>query len=172
MRARLLAALLLTLAGLSVAPAPAYACSCAYDEHDPELVRRAEVIFTGTVVGNRTFGQTRTLTFAVERVYKGEVAATQDVKTHVLGATCGLELAGSGPFLIQGGSDPDRPGALSANLCGGSRAEPAPAGLGGGYPPRPGSATSDLTWLPLAGGLASIAAAAVVGLVLRRRGPA
>lgn len=171
MTARLLAALLLTLSVAWVAPAPASACGCGYDEHDPELVRRAEVIFTGTVVQDRAFGHTRTLTFAVERVYKGQAAATQDIKTHISGATCGLELAGDGPFLIQAGSDPNRPGTLSASLCGSSRTGPAPAGLGAGHPPRPGSATSTPTWLPLAGGLTSIAAAAVVGLFLHRRRP-
>ena len=80
--ARLLAALLLVLASAWVLPASAYACSCAYDQQDPELVRRAEVIFTGTLIRDRSVGQTRTLTFAVERVYKGQAAATQGIRTH------------------------------------------------------------------------------------------
>ena len=40
------------------------------------------MIFTGTVIKNRTRGQTRTLTFTVDRVFKGTAYATQTVTTH------------------------------------------------------------------------------------------
>lgn len=170
--ARLLAALLLVLASIWVLPAPAYACSCVHDQQDPELVRRAEVIFTGTLIGDRSAGQTRTLTFAVERVYKGQATATQEIKTGPDRAACGLELAGSGPFLIQAGSHPNWPGALLANLCGGSRAAPDPASLGAGYPPQPNPAPTALTWTPTSATATLVIGVAFLGialLIVRRR---
>jgi hypothetical protein len=170
--ARLLAALLLVLACTWVLPAPAYACSCIYDEQDPELVQRAEVIFTGTLTKDQSSGQTRTLTFAVERVYKGRATATQEIKTRPDSAACGLELAGSGPFLILAASDPDWPGQLSANLCGGSRAAPAPASLGAGYPPQPNPPPTGLTWTPTSATATLLIGVAFLGialLIVRRR---
>jgi hypothetical protein len=170
--ARVLGALLLALAGIWVLPSSAYACSCVYAQQDPELVRRAEVIFTGTLIRDQSFDQTRTLTFAVERVYKGQATATQEIKTRADSAACGLELAGSGPFLIQAGSHPDWPGQVSADLCGGSRAAPAPASLGAGYPPRPNPPPTGLTWTPTSGTATLVIGVAFLGialLIVRRR---
>ena len=47
------------------------------EDSEAELVRSAEVIFTGSVVGDRALGDTRTYTFAVDRVYRGQVLTTQ-----------------------------------------------------------------------------------------------
>lgn len=164
--------MLLVLVSIWVLPGSAYACSCAYDQQDPELVRRAEVIFTGTVISDRSVDQTRTLTFAVARVYKGQATATQEIKTRPDSAACGLELAGSGPFLIQAGNHPDWPGQLSADLCGGSRAAPDPASLGAGYPPQPNPPPTGLTWTPTSATATLVIGVAFLGialLIVRRR---
>lgn len=133
---RLLAVLVLVVAGgLLVTPAPAYACSCAFPRTDPRLVEMADVIFTGQIIKDRSSGQVRTLTFAVDRVYKGSAEVAEEVSTHVSGASCGLEIGGSGTFLVYAtGSSPQR----KANLCGGTRPGPAPASLGPGNAPAGG----------------------------------
>ena len=166
-----LAILLLTSIGWWAAPERAFACSCAYDRDDPALVERAEVIFTGTVTENRTFGQTRTLTFAVDRVYKGTAYATQTVTTARQGPACGLELTRPGPYVVfaqRTGSPQD---VLEANSCGGTRAAPIAADLGPGQAPTVGrSPTSGLPWLaPMAAGLGLLGIAIGLAVVVRRR---
>jgi hypothetical protein len=146
-------ALLLGLAAIWAVPARAYACGCIHDIEDPALVDLAEVIFTGTVVGERSLGYNRTYIFAVQRVYKGSVYAEQRVQTASQRSACGLDLNGPGPFLVLGGYAPN--GVLLANACGGSAKAPAPAYLGPGTPPRPGTEPPDVPGViwPAAGGL-------------------
>ena len=93
-----------------------YACSCRYEPDDPELARIADAIFAGNR-GRRPplWRDSRTYSFAVDRVYKGQVHATQQVTTHVQGPACGLELNGSGPFLVHAYQDPEGAETLRAN---------------------------------------------------------
>ena len=161
-----LIAVLLMAAGAWAAPPPAYACGCIYDNADPVHLDHAEVIFTGTVVGERSLGYNRTYTFAVDKVYKGSAYAEQRVQTASQGSACGLDLDGSGPFLVLGGYAPN--GVMLANSCGGTTDAPAPAELGPGWLPQPGAEppnASGVIW-PAVGGLLVVTAAA---LLLARR---
>ncbi|GAA1431090.1 hypothetical protein GCM10009616_17360 [Microlunatus lacustris] len=133
-RTLLLALLLGVLGQIALAP-PASACSCVHAAADPVLFDRAAVVFVGTVADDRSRGGTRTLTFTVERVFKGAATSQQQVRTHVQPATCGLVLEGRGPFLVQAA---DSARGLVADLCGGTRATVRTAGADGGYPPLPG----------------------------------
>ena len=136
---RVVSRLVVALLGLTfavwAAPTPAYACSCA--PSDPEAqISRADVIFTGTVVSDEARGTIRRLTFAVDRVYKGDAASTQVVETNSSGASCGLEISGPGPFVVfaqAGGGRTE----LTAGLCDGTTNAPAPTSLGAGAPPTP-----------------------------------
>jgi hypothetical protein len=130
-----LAALLLVVTTCWAAPPRAYACSCAYERDDPELVRIADVIFVGTVVGDRTLGDTRTYTFTVDRVFKGQAYATQTLTTHAQGPACGLDLTGSGQYLVHARLAGGLGGALEANSCGGTQPGGPSVGMGEGYPP-------------------------------------
>ena len=163
-----LAGVLLALVAAWLSPASAYACSCVTDS-EPELVRNAEVIFTGTVTKDRAAGDTRTYTFAVDRAYRGQVLTTQTVTTPAQGPACGLDLEGPGPYLVLGYL---QNGVLWANSCGGTRTGAVPAELGDGYPPTPGSAPTGVTWTPASSGLTLVVGAACIGLALyvaRRR---
>jgi hypothetical protein len=142
-----LTGLLLIVATWWVMPPPAYACSCAYPRDDPELTRIADVIFVGTKVADRTLGSTRTFTFTVDRVYKGQAHATQKVTTHAQGPACGLELNGPGPFLVHAYHEPEGSRSLHANSCGGTRDGSAPADLGEGYPPLAGRSGVSPAWI-------------------------
>jgi len=109
----------LLLAGW-VSAAPASACSCA------------------SIATAEQFA-------AADTVQKGSAAPSQAVLSAASGASCGLELAGDGPFLVFATRDDD--GVLRADLCGGT-AELTPglaaevAGLGGtpGLPTEPEAA--------------------------------
>lgn len=167
MTARLLAVLLLVLSAAWLAPAPAYACTCR-PSTEAEQLERASVVFLGTVSDDRASGDTRTYTFAVSRVYRGQVETLQPVLTHVQSSACGLELTGAGPFLVQGFL---QDGEVLASSCGGSRAGGPPAELGAGYPPRTPAPTG-LTWTPSSGILTLLIGAACIAyafVIARRR---
>lgn len=162
---RLLAAVLLVLAGAWLLPVPAHACSCVTDS-EPEQIENAEVMFSGTVTGGRAIGGTRTYTVAVDRVYRGQVHATQAVKTPTQSPACGLELPEGGPYLVLGYLEN---GVLWANSCGGTRTGAPPADLGAGYPPQPGSSENPVVWVVLGGVVLVLAATIIVPAVVRRR---
>lgn len=192
--ASLATALRITLAVLLAAVAlpflgtgPAYACGCRVAS-DAAHAKSADAIFTGTLPAESRLGVGSsgpiTITFATTRVYKGEVSATQPIVTAGDGAACGLELSGSGPFLVYASrSEAYGEETLSAGLCGGTRAvdKGVPAALGAGREivAEPVSAlgpttddedsSSNLGVLALAGGLL-IAGGAVV-LTRKRRHP-
>jgi hypothetical protein len=146
-----LGALVLLTAGWVVAPS-AWACSCA-PATTAEQVKRADVVFTGTLVSREvvhpvpgTVGSDDPAVhvFAVDTVLKGTAAAQQQVVSADSSASCGLELSGDGPFLVHATDPPGGPeGQLTANLCGGTA--PADAELvadtqvlvGGGVPDGP-----------------------------------
>jgi len=181
--ALLLVGVLLALSAWWASPAPAYACSCA-SASDAQHTADAAAIFTGTVVADQVDepGRVRTVTFAVDRVFKGQVTATQVVTSAASGASCGVELTGPGPFVVFARAEPT---GLTADLCGGTRSGSAPAGLGTGQAPLPNPAARPDpaspaavppdaenpragTWVPLVGFILALTAAAVVGLSLVR----
>lgn len=104
----------------------ASACSCAM-QSDAEQAGRAQAVFAGTLVGTDKPKRITssidpvTYTFAVSKVFKGDVATEQPIRSVVDGASCGLELDGTGPFLVFAEADPKNPSTLRANLCGGTR---------------------------------------------------
>lgn len=162
-----LAGVLLALVAAWLVPAPAYACSCVTDS-EPELIANAQVIFTGTLTDDRSQHDTRTYTFAVDRVFRGEAHAIQTARTPTQSPACGLDLEGPGPYLVLGYLEN---GVLWANSCGGTRTGATPTELGPGSPPQPGSAPTGLTWTPANSGLTLVIGAAflVIAVVVARR---
>ncbi len=167
MTARLLAVLLLVLSTTWLSPAPAHACTCR-PSTEAEQLERASVVFLGTVSDDRASGDTRTYTFAVNRVYRGQVETLQPVLTHVQSSACGLDLTGAGPYVVLGFL---QNGEVLASSCGGTRPGAPPAELGAGYPPR-APAPTGLTWTPSSGILTLLIGVACIGyavVVARRR---
>jgi hypothetical protein len=134
------------VAAAVVLSAPAHACSCV-GFTDARNLRLADAVFTGTLIDRQeppwrpvmSSGDPATLTFEVRWVHKGEAQRLQQVETAMSGASCGLEIEGSGPFLVfadhaQNGST------LTASLCGGTRAiaDGGPSTFEENYPPEPG----------------------------------
>jgi hypothetical protein len=164
----------------------ASACSCVGAD-DVESAGRADAIFAGTLTDTVTPNQSGssmdpvTYSFAVSRVYKGDVATSQPVGSVISGASCGLELDGTGPFLVFASANEEGQPALKANLCGGTRplgSGPDPA-LGPGYaavravPVVAAAATHDgdsqPALLALGGALGLIAAGGLAFELRRRR---
>ena len=187
---RVLVALLLGLGGAALvvvgAASPASACSCAVvgvrDRATADtLLAGADAVFAGRLVdrrepvsldGSSSSADLATLTFAVSRVFKGEVAPRQEVRTAQSGASCGLELAGEGPFLLFAQRAAD--GTLRASLCGGAServdlatwaGSPPDAAVDGSPGPHRPSATVAAAVALAAAGLA----AAALGAVRRAR---
>ena len=143
----------LVVVGADVAPASA--CSCV-GFSDEEAYERADAVFVGEWVETLPGGSLpvmssddpQRLIFEVSGVYKGDVYARQSVVTALDGASCGLEPAEPGPFLVFGrtatsGVEPGiEDGELAAGLCDGSRAMaagPVPASFGVAAGPVEGS---------------------------------
>jgi hypothetical protein len=161
-----LTGLLLIVATWWWSPERAYACSCV-NRTDTQLAEDADVIFTGRIAEDRIRGQSRTITFAVDRVYKGDAHTQQAVHTHASGASCGLEISGPGPFVVFANRDDTRAPDLQANLCGGTREGAPPAHLGEGYAPLTGGGTSP-AWIAVPV-VALVAAFGFAALAWRRR---
>ena len=124
----LLLAALLSAAGLLVA-SPAQACSCA-EATTAQHVAAADVVFTGTLLSREvdhpdwpvmSSDDPALYVFAVDAVYKGDVHAEQGVVSASESASCGLDLAGDGPFVVFANSDTSLPdGQYRAGLCNGT----------------------------------------------------
>jgi hypothetical protein len=124
----LLLAALLSAVGLLIA-SPAQACSCA-EATTAQHVAEADVVFTGTLLSREvdhpdwpvmSSSDPALFVFAVDTVYKGDVHAEQGVVSAADGASCGLDLAGNGPFVVFASSDPSLPdGQYRAGLCNGT----------------------------------------------------
>lgn len=110
----------------------ASACSCV-GFTDQEAFAHADVVFTGVLVdiitpAGDTYASTdpERFVFDVERVYKGDAVDPQTIVTARDGASCGLEIHGSGAFLVYATStDSIVTGAVDgerySNLCSGTR---------------------------------------------------
>jgi hypothetical protein len=159
---------LLMAAGLLVA-SPASACSCAGGTTQ-EFLDRADAVFTGRLISREeprgtiiSSADPALHVFAVETVVKGTAHEQQVVLSPVSGATCGLELAGDGPFVVYATRSTDLGGEpfatladdqYAAFLCGGT-APLTPALEAELAALTPSPAPSKGTPLPGAGGTAS-----------------
>jgi len=174
-------AVVLVGAVLLISAPPAAACSCGISS-DAQAFESSDVVFTGELLEIRTppgvpysSADPERFIFEVDAVYKGDARSTQSVVTPREGASCGLELAGRGPFLVfadtQGSVGLETEvGELSSHLCSGTReleTAPLPASFharaapeGGASPPAsPGDdggapVVAGGALLALAGGLA------------------
>jgi hypothetical protein len=152
---------------------PAHACSCAMAS-EAEYFRHADVVFTGALIDRReppwrpvmSSEDPAILTFEVSRVHRGEARRWQMVETAVLGASCGLEIEGSGPFLVFANHAEDG-ATLTASLCDGTRpiADGGAPAFGGSHPPEPGRDGPARSWADT-GPAAMVTSAVAVVLAL------
>jgi hypothetical protein len=179
--------LALLCAGLVFPFAPAQACTCA-DATPMQNFKVADVVFLGTVLGRDPPAGSEaamsasdvTFTYAVKRVFKGDVAATQPVVSQGLAGFCGQAFPDNDSVLVFANDDTERGGPQHyvSELCSGSEvADAAPASFGAGKIPvgyvKPVPATAGGSG---SGVLLLVAAAVVVvaglgggGLFWRRR---
>jgi hypothetical protein len=167
------------------------ACSCG-SLTDQEAFENADAVFTGTLVevitpDGDTYSSTdpERFLFEVDEVFKGTVFARQSVVTARDGASCGLEISGSGPFIVfarnesDGITDGAAGGELYSDLCSGTRALAGgelPASFGASASPAPGaSAIGDsgsqdsITRTVAVAGVLALFGAGCAFIVYRRR---
>lgn len=139
---------LIASAFVVAAPAtPAAACDCSTPS-DEEVYASADAIFVGRLVEvdepdlPTASSDPKWLTFEVDRVHKGQVAARQVVVTALSPASCGAAIDDSEPFLVvahpstRANRWPED--ALQVTQCGGTRPlseRPVPASFGVGRAP-------------------------------------
>lgn len=168
------------------------ACSCG-PLTDQQALEFADAVFVGSLAeiitppgGNYSSDDPERFVFEVDAVYRGQVFARQSVVTARDGASCGLEISGTGPFLVfarapDTSTDDAVDGELTSSLCSGTRAvEPAgpPVGFGDASPPLPGASPvgSTSAGTPTTPIVAIVGAVVVAGfavlLVIRSRATA
>ncbi len=180
----LLLGALLVVAGLVVA-APAAACSCAGTPSSAEAFAAADAVFTGRLLSRElqhpdwpivSSGDPALHVFAVDEVFKGVVHQEQGVVSADSGASCGLELAGGGPFVVFAtGSERE----YTAGLCSGTGTVTAEIQTElrslAGTPPRPLPGAAGTAAFGLPRPVIAAAGALVLALagwvLLRRRRP-
>jgi hypothetical protein len=143
--------LMMLLVGMIFSTGTAQACSCVAGTPQQHF-KWADAVFTGEIV-DRT-GQRRidygqafgpgefTYTVAVDRVFKGEVAETQQFVSGTDGASCGVVFPRDGSIVVfgqivkgQSGGQGQAP-QYSTSLCSGSQTtSTAPTSFGDGAPP-------------------------------------
>ena len=104
---------------------PAYACSCIQST-EQENYERADVVFKGTMNDMEAVHDPsgrRYFSFTPSKTYKGKTDSSQLVSTAQDSAACGVDLYGSGPFLVfaNKADDPDARADLTTSLCSGTR---------------------------------------------------
>ena len=181
----LLLGALLSASGLVLAT-PASACSCAGIPPPAAAFASADAVFTGRLISREvshpnwpmvSSGDPALHVFAVDEVFKGAVHEEQGVVSADSGATCGLELAGEGPFVVYA---TESDGRFTAGLCDG--ATPATAeeeaelrslagttATGADAAPLPGQAGTEGAGLPTAAYAAGALVLVLAGAVLLRR---
>jgi hypothetical protein len=120
MPVRLLAAACVALGALVLAPAPAFACSCA-SRTLAQHVQQAESIGVGAVAWVTEGAKQTTVAVDFTKVYKGELGSREKVLTPAGGGSCGLDFLESGTscaFFVDG----LHRGRITASLCGGTTA--------------------------------------------------
>jgi hypothetical protein len=173
---------------LAVTASPAGACSCTAIG-DEEAFSLADVVFTGTVVAAEAPADATaptTLRFDVDQVYKGDVAAHQEVRTPSSSAACGLAptderllVFAAEPGATRSASLDATDGQLVAFLCGGTRdltTTAVPRAFGAGRAPAAadgsGSRSGGDVDTGVVAGLAAVLLHAVIaGLITTRRRP-
>ncbi len=168
-----LAFVLILMAGVVVAGAPARACSCVEMDLGSRLPE-ADGAFVGTFVERETIDERRVaITFEVERVVKGEFGPRAIVRTDASGASCGLEFySPQAGLLLDLASD----GVWESSLC--QQVEPNELlAVGGDRPPDADVAAVSAGWSPTSKALASVVVTVALTLLVlvwfaRRRGAA
>jgi hypothetical protein len=93
---------------------PAWACSCAQST-PRQVAARSDAVFTGTVASApRVTGQTVTVDFEVDTVYKGPSGPRLTVTTNAQGSACGVTFLPNLRYTVFAFQ---QNGVLSANLC-------------------------------------------------------
>lgn len=103
---------------------PAYACSCIQST-EQENYERADVVFKGILddvkATKSQFGE-QVFTFTPSKTYKGATTKPQQVSSAGNSAACGVNLSGSGPFLVFAHkAEGDAKAPLTTSLCSGTR---------------------------------------------------
>ncbi|GAA3605077.1 hypothetical protein [Microlunatus ginsengisoli] len=142
-------AVALACAAVLIEPTPAWACSCA-PTTTQQAVDRADAVFKGRVTERDRTGHGSDarieLRFEVSRVFKGRVFSDQVVLSPRDSAGCGIDAEVDSTWVIFATSGVEGTGdhavtRLTTTLCSGNLpgATAAPALLGRGQFPRPGS---------------------------------
>jgi hypothetical protein len=101
--------------------APAFACDCAEPPPPKKALEGATAVFLAEAVKVEVEGQTRTVTFKVDRWWKGGDKPEVITTTHKSGATCGYDFEKGKKYMVYAGVEKDK--SLRVSLCSRTRTE-------------------------------------------------
>lgn len=99
----------------------AFACDCAEPPAPKKALEGATAVFLAEAVKVEVEGQTRTVTFKVERWWKGGDKQDVIATTHKSGATCGYGFEKGKKYMVYAGAEKDK--SLRVSLCSRTRTE-------------------------------------------------
>jgi len=99
----------------------ANACDCAEPPAPKKAFEGATAVFLAEAVKVEVEGQTRTVTFKVERWWKGGDKQEVIASTHKSGATCGYGFEKGKKYMVYAGAEKDK--SLRVSLCSRTRTE-------------------------------------------------
>ena len=124
----LLLVVLVAPALVAIGASSALACSCIPPRPDPKALKDAKAVFSGTVVdvedGVEIGFDPVTWTFAVDTIYKGDVAERQQVTSHTQSAACGFVFKEEQRYVVfahDGEDDPRSDTELATSSCSNTR---------------------------------------------------
>ena len=192
--------LMMLLVGMIFSTWTAQACSCAAGSSQQHF-KWADAVFAGEIVdrsgqrwvddGNASGPGQFTYTVEVDRVFKGEVAETQQFVSGTDGASCGVVFPKDGPILVFGqivkghGAGQGEAPQYWTGLCSGSQTTATPpTSWGDGAPPPTGAGYEGGTqtdpdgdmgqsalpnWIPVAGTALLVTLGIGIGVVVAQR---
>ncbi|WP_345573625.1 hypothetical protein [Nonomuraea rosea] len=108
-------------ASLVVSAGTAEACQCLRSSPQRHM-KRADAVFTATVMRVRPLERKVTATLRVDHVYKGGAGAMIDVSTRAEGPACGYEFVEGMRYLVFGAQEAE---GLATSSCSGNTSIPA-----------------------------------------------
>lgn len=97
---KLLLAAALILLPFVISPVQVMACSCMAPGSASEELSKSSAVFSGTVTGIQSIGNSKQITLNIDRSWKGDVASSTKVSTGMDSAGCGFEFEVGSSYLV------------------------------------------------------------------------
>lgn len=110
-------ALILSVAWFLGSPGLVHACTCVAPGPPSEEIEKFDAVFTGRVVSMQLSGDTTTVGFEVNTVWKGIVSEDVHVTTSSTGGSCGFTFEEGEEYIVYARHSTDADVSYSVDIC-------------------------------------------------------